>query len=56
MGKYGKKLAVILEKHQFSLGVYKISKNTRTVGKYYITWFMANKLISIHILDVGFFW
>ena len=32
-----KKLTVILQKHQFSLGVYKILKNTRTVAKYCIT-------------------
>ena len=32
--QHGKKLAVILLKHQFSLGVYKILKNTRTVAKY----------------------
>ena len=47
--QHGKKLAVILLKHQFSLGVYKILKNTRTVAKYCITWLIANKLISIHV-------
>ena len=35
--QHGKKLAAILPKHQFSLGVYKILKNTRTVAKYCIT-------------------
>ena len=35
--QHWKKLAVILQKHQFSLGVYKILKNTRTVAKYCIT-------------------
>ena len=51
--QHWKKLAVILQKHQFSLGVYKILKNTRTVAKYCITWLMTKKLISIHVLDVG---
>ena len=53
--QHRKKLAVILQKHHLSLGACKISKNPRTVRKY-ITWFMANKLTSIHVLDVGFFW
>ena len=35
--QHGKKLAVILQRYQFSLGVYKILKNTRTVAKYCIT-------------------
>ena len=35
--QHGQKLAVILQKSQFSLGACKISKNTRSVEKYYIT-------------------